>query len=295
MKFKIKYITMLLIIIFIFVIIIMSYYGFLFFYPGFNDLDYLMLNILGDAVLVGIVTHISSKNIALYISKKEFDRNSKINIAMSESRNTIINYESFMNIYENNDTFFALEKKDRDIVDYIYKMYDYFLKTLKCDGTEKQLLDTILNIPFFIKYYSDDNVVECYREILEKFDPKNKYNNISILKEILSEEDIKKIQEFSKIILDIKHYTIINLNNIEGCQLLITSDNKVACKIPCLPNHSYDLYIYYNKEHWIEALAFSFDFDSKEYAKNLSGFKYSNSTEKIKPARINLKDYINIK
>ncbi len=295
MKSKIKYIIMLLLIILITTTIITSYHGFLFFSPGFNEFDYLMLNILGDALLVGIVTHISSKSITLYISKKEFERNNKINITMSESRNTIINYESFMNIYQNNDSFFALEKKDQDVVDYVYKLYDYFLKTLKCDGVEKQLLDTILNIPFFIKYYSDDSVVESYRDILEKFDSKNKYNNISILKEILSEEDINMIQEFSKIILDIKHYTIINLNNVEGCQLLITSDGKVACKIPCLPNHSYDLYMYYNKEHYIETLAFSFDFDSKEYATKLLGFKYSNSDVKIKPVRINLKDFIDIK
>jgi hypothetical protein len=87
-----------------------------------------------------------------------------------------------------------------ETVDYIYKLYDYFLKTLKCDGTEKQLLDTILNIPFFIKHYDDNNVIECYREILKKFDPKNKYNNISILKEIISEEDIKQMQNFSNII-----------------------------------------------------------------------------------------------
>lgn len=295
MKSKIKYIISLLIIIFIIVIAIMSYQGLLFFYPGFNDFDYLILNVLGDALLVGIVTHISSKNIALYISKKEFDRNNKINITINESRNCIINYETFMNIYENNDSFFAVEKKEMETVDYIYKLYDYFLKTLKCDGTEKQLFDTILNIPFFIKHYDDNNVIECYREILKKFDPKNKYNNISILKEIISEEDIKQMQNFSNIILHIKHYTIINLNNVEGCQLLITADNKVISKIPCLPNHSYDMYMYFDKEHWIDNIAFTFDFDSKEYATHLLSFKYSNSIEEINPTKINLKDYINIK
>lgn len=295
MKSKIKYIISILIIIFIIVIAIMSYQGLLFFYPGVNDLDYLILNVLSDALLVGIVTHISSKNIALYISRKEFDRNNKINITVNESRNSIINYETFMNIYENNDSFFAVEKKEMETFDYIYKLYDHFLKTLKCDGTEKQLLDTILNIPFFIKYYDDNNVIECYREILEKFDPKSKYNNISILKELISEEDIKQIQKFSNIILYIKHYTIINLNNVEGCQLLIIADNKVVSKIPCLPSHSYDMYMYFDKEHWIDNITFTYDFDSKEYATNILSFKYSNSDEKLKPAKITLKDYINIK
>lgn len=295
MKLKIKYIFLVLITIFIITTIIMSYSGILFFHPGFNDFDYLMLNVLGDAILVGIVTHISSKNIALYISKKEFDRNSKINISMSESRNKIIDYETFMIIYENNESFFALEKKEQDNINYVYKLYDYLLKTLKCDGIEKQLLDTILNIPFFIKHYADSNVIECYREILREFDPKNKYNNISILKDIISEEDLKKLQEFSEIILHIKHYTITNLNNIEGCNLLITADNKVTCKIPCLPNHNYDVYMYYDKGCWIQTTAFSYDFDSKEYATSLLGFKYTNSNEKNKPTIIKLKDYIKIK
>ena len=295
MRLKIKHIFMLLILILIIVIIVLSYKGLLFFNSGFNEFDYLMLNILGDAILVGIVTHISSKNIALYISKKEFDRNSKINITINQSRNSIINYEWFMRVYEDQESYFALEDGDQKTVDYIYKLYDCLLNTLKCEGTEKQLLDTILNIPFFFKYYEDEDITESYKEIIAKFDSKKRFNNISILKEILKDEDIKKLQDFSKIILDIKHYTIINLNNVEGCQLLITTDSKVACKIPCLPNHSYDLYMYYNSEHWIETLAFSFDFDSKEYATKLSGFKYSNDIEKIKPISINLEDYINIK
>ena len=75
--------------------------------------------------------------------------------------------------------------------------------------------------------------------------------------------------------------------------MLITSDNKVISKIQCLPNHSYDMY--FDKKHWIDNIAFTFDFDSKEYAINLLSFKYSNSVEEIKPAKINLKDYINIK
>ena len=71
MRLKIKHIFMILILILIIVTIIVSYQGLLFFNRGFNEFDYLMLNILGDGILVGIVTHISSKNIALYISKKE--------------------------------------------------------------------------------------------------------------------------------------------------------------------------------------------------------------------------------
>lgn len=292
---KYKIILLILIIAFIIFFCLMSYKGLLFFTIGFNDLDFLAFNILGDALLVGIVTHISSKNISLFISKKEFDRNNKINITINKSRNEIINYESFMDMYKNNDIFFAMKDSDKKIVDYVYKLYDCFLNTLSCEGVEKQLLDTLLNIPFFFKYYEDDNIENSYEEIIKKFDPKKRFDNISILKELLTKEDIKKLAQFSNIILNCKHYIITNLNNVEGCQLLATSDNIVACKIPCLPNHTYDIFMYYDSDHWIDFMAFSFDYDSKEYAINLSGFKYSNSKENIEPAKINLKDFIIVK
>ena len=32
-----------------------------------------------------------------------------------------INYETFMNIYKNNDIYFAMSESDRKIIDYIYK------------------------------------------------------------------------------------------------------------------------------------------------------------------------------
>lgn len=290
-----KIILLILVFAIIIIISIASHNGLLLFKSGFNDLDFLFFNILGDAILVGIVTHISSKNISLFISKKDFERNNKINITINKSRNNIINFETFMNTYENNDVFFAVSESDRKVIDYVYKLYDCFLNTLVCEGVEKQLLDTLLNIPFFFKYYADENIEDSYDEIIKKFDPKKRFNNISILKELLTKEDIIKLAQFSNIILNSKHYIIANLNNIEGCQLLVTSDNIVACKIPCLPNHTYDIFIYYDCDHWIDFLAFSFDYDSKEYATNLLGFKYSDNEENIKPAKINLKDFINIK
>lgn len=94
-------------------ILILSYDGLLFFTKGFNDFDFLIFNILGDAILVGIATHISSKNISLFISKKDFDRNNKINITINKSRNEIINFETFMNIYKNNDIFFAISEAEK--------------------------------------------------------------------------------------------------------------------------------------------------------------------------------------
>ena len=69
-----------------------------------------------------------------------------------------------------------------------------------CEGVEKQLLDTLLNIPFFFKYYEDENIDDSYEEIIKKFDPNQRFNNISILKELLTKEDIKKLSCFSNII-----------------------------------------------------------------------------------------------
>lgn len=295
MKKNYKLFIILLLLSVISTIMLLSYYGVLFFTKYFNEFDYLILNILGDAILVGIVTHISSKNISTYISKKEFDRNNKINITIDKSRTSIINYIDFMNAYINSDIFFAIEDKDREILNKIYRLYDYVLNTLPCTGVEKQLMDNILNIPFVFDYYEDKNVLECYNDIIDKFDPEKSFGNISILKKILKENNLKDLEQFSNIVLKFKKYEITNLNNIEGCQLLVTVDHIVACKIACLPNHKYTMYAYYNSEHWMDFIAFSFDYDSKEYATNLSGIKYTNNDEKLKPAEINLKDFVDIK
>ena len=62
---NINYKSLLLILLFVVILIlgILYYKGLLFFTSGFNNLDFLLFNIIGDALLVGIVTHISSKNI----------------------------------------------------------------------------------------------------------------------------------------------------------------------------------------------------------------------------------------
>lgn len=295
MKKKQKIFLIILFLLLIVIITLSSYYGIWIFTENLNEFDYLILNILGDVILVGIVTHISSKSVSTFISKKEFDRNNKINITINKSRTSIINYLEFLNVYENSDIFFAIEEKDREILKKIYRLYDYVLKTLPCTGVEKQLMDNILNIPFVFDYYDDDNIVECYSYIIDKFDKEKSFGNISILKEILKENDLKDLERFSNIVLNLKKYEITNLNNVEGCQLLVTTDKRVACKIACLPSHKYTLYAFYNSEHWMDFIAFSFDYDSKEYATNIYGIKYTNDDVKIKPAEINLTEFINIK
>ena len=276
-------------------IVILIYFSNIWKKQIFIDITLLILNIVGDAIVVGLVTHISTKSISTLISKKEFERSNKINITINKKRNSMINYQGFMKEYENNDVFWALEEDDRELLDTIYRLYDFLLKSFPCTDVEKQLVDNILNIPFVFDYYEDENIIECYNDIIDNFDKEKQFGNLSLIKKILKENDLNDIERFSKIILNLKRHEIINLNNVEGCQLLVTTDNKVACKIPCLPNNKYTLFSYYDKEHYMNFLAFSFDYDSKEYATNILGMKYSNEDEKFKPANINLNDFIEVK
>ena len=139
----------------------------------FVDIVQIIINIVGDAIVVGLVTHISTKSISTFISKKEFERSNKINITINKKRNSMINYQQFMNEYANVDVFWALEDSDRELLERIYRLYDFLLKTFPCTDVEKQLLDNILNIPFVFDYYEDENIVECYNDILENFDKKS--------------------------------------------------------------------------------------------------------------------------
>ena len=272
---------------------ISSYNGFFCFTKRFNEFDYLLLNIVGDAIMVGIVTHLSTMKVSNLISKKEFERNNKINISINSKSNNIVDYKSFMDLYNNSDVFFAIDEENRKTIDYVYKKYEFILKSLQTDGIEKQLLNIILNIPFFINFLGDENITECYDEIFKKFNSE-KFNNITILKNLFDKEDYAILEKFSNIVLNFKHFEMTNLNNIEGCQILLTANDIVVCKISCLPNHKYDIYSYYDAEKWLQFIAFSFDYDSKEYATNLLGVKYTINTES-KPIKINLSDYIQFK
>ena len=207
----------------------------------------------------------------------------------------ISNYNRFIDAFENSTIFFSLDEKEKKIINYVYDFYIKILNIIVCKDTEKQLFDTILNIPFIIDAFEDNSVKESFNEILKKFDKQGEFNNISILKVLISKKDIDMLQKFSDIIRHIKHFKVTNLNSSEGCQLLVTADKRIECKIVCLPSQSYELYMYYNKEHFIDIIAFSFDFDQKEYASNIYGFKYSNNKDKSKPANINLSNFINIK
>lgn len=56
MKKKNKFLIIFMLVVLFILIAISSYKGWFFFYSGFNEFDYLLFNIIGDAVMVGHIT-----------------------------------------------------------------------------------------------------------------------------------------------------------------------------------------------------------------------------------------------
>ena len=135
------------------------------------------MNIIGDTILVGIVTHISSKNISTYISKKEFDRNNKINITVNKSRNSIINYETFM---------------------------DFYLKSRKKQN-KSEVSRTRMGINSLVDWIEN----ECNTGVIETdiftYPTKNVKELLAIDKQILN----KSIEKFWQVLLEFQPDTII--------------------------------------------------------------------------------------
>lgn len=285
------FITLLLII-----YIIFSYFGFFFFSKGFNNLDCLLLEILGNSILVSIATYISTKSISTLISLKEFKRRNKINISINEKNNMILSYKKFINEFENSNTFFGLEKEHKELLEYIYKKYTFIINTFNTteDKKESNMIEVILNLPFNKFNFDDDDLTDSYTGIFKQFGKDERFNNICILNNLLSKEDYKKLNQISSIVQNIKHFEITNLNSSEGIQILVTANEKVINKISCLPNNKYDFYVYLSEDSWIQFIAFSYDYDGKEEATFLQGFKYSNKNENNDPIRIDLLNYIKV-
>jgi len=267
-----------------------SCFGWYFFTQGFNNLDYLFIEILGNTILVGLSTYIATKSISTNISLKEFSRRNKIIISINKKNNVILNYKKFLDEYENKNSIFGLEKNDSKLFEYMHKKYTFIINTLNYEENpiENRMIETILNLPFNRCFFEDEKLEDSYKEIFSKF------SNESILDSLLDKEDYLKLEEFSKIMQNIKHFEIANLNSTEGLQILLTANDKVISKFSCLPNTKYDAYMFFSEEKWIKFIAFSYDYNGKEEATMLQGFKYSNNFEIVKPANINLKKYMKV-
>lgn len=208
----------------------------------------------------------------------------------------ILSYKKFINEFENSNTFFGLEKEHKELLEYIYKKYTFILNIFNTteDKDERNMIEVILNLPFNKFNFDDDDLIDSYTGIFKQFGKDKRFKNISILNDLLSKEDYKKFNQISSIVQNIKHFEITNLNSSEGIQILITANEKVINKISCLPNNKYDFYVYLSEDSWIQFIAFGYDYDGKEEATILQGFKYSNKNENNDSVRIDLLNYIKV-
>ena len=67
-------------------------------------------------------------------------------------------------------------------------MFKTLCKVKKTSNLDGIPCDNILNIPFVFNYYEDENVLKCYTDIVDKFDPGKRFGNI-----LLSMKDYIKL------------------------------------------------------------------------------------------------------
>jgi len=298
LKFLIRNLKIILFVLFIFIVLfvyfLMSYKGFWIFETGFNELDYLIFNLIGDAFLVGIVTYISTKSISFLISKKEFARSNKLDVNVVEKNHALYNFIEFIESYGNSNCYFGLSNEDRKVVEYVYKKYQIFDVVLNKAYLDDRELENIMNFPFVSNYIVKGTFVDNWKKMFKELAVGKSKENIKLLKCLISDKDYIYFERFSVIIGKIKFFEIVNINSNSGCTLLVTANDMVINKISCLPNSTYKLYVYFDDEKWIQFIGFSYDYDGKSEATNLVGFKYSNELIDFKPAHIDLSKYIKV-
>lgn len=271
--------------------IISSYKGFFILEEGFNQLDYLILNILGDSILVGLVTYLSTKSISLYISKKEFERNNKISVSINEKSKKIYNYAEFLKSYNKSNLYFCLSTEDREIVEYVYKRYQVFESIFDKNSLNNKQLQNILNFPFVSRLIVFEKSFTKWENLINDT---QKTSDVKLLNTILNDKDYENFEKFSNILNKIKYFEIVNLNSVQSCVLLITAEGRVVNKISCLPNTTYEIYMYFKEEKWVQFIGFKKNYEGEEEAEKIMGFRYSNKLGDTKPAQITLDDYIKI-
>lgn len=272
----------------VFIYFCVSYYGFFIFCEGFNELDYLFFNIIGDAILVGITTYISTKSISLFLSKKEFERNSKLVINIFEKSHSLYNFRTFLDNYSNSNFYFVLSESDKKIVNYVYKKYQLFESVLNKAYESDDALKNILNLPFTAQFISGD-FKKNWKDLIKNTCKGKSKNNINLFKTLICEDDYEIFERFSLIMMRIKFFEISNVCQ-NGCTLLICIGNNIISKFSCLSNNLYGVYMYFDAETKIKFTGFSYDYNNKKIAVDLLNCKYCNNVEEV--ANITLEDYI---
>lgn len=270
--------------------VLFSYYGVGICSKGFNEFDIEIFTLIGDAILVGVATYISTKKITMEMAKKEFNRNNQINITINQIKNQIINYEQFKNLYVSESFIINMNLAEKAIMDKIYTQYIQWEYLFENAGSHREN-HLLLNYPF--QYYLLFKNNEEFQKKWEELRNFSKSKMSQFLYDMLDNEKIKEFERFSSIIAKSKFYEILNLNPNNSVSLIITVNGIVTSKVFLLPSTRKILMLYFEKECNVEVIAFRHNFDGKEEAVNISGFKYSNF-ENYSPARINITDYIEV-
>lgn len=270
---------------------VFSYNGLFIFCEGFNELDYLLFNIIGDAILVGITTYISTKSISLFLSKKDFERNNKIMLNTLNKCHSLYNFRTFLDTYNNSNCYFILSDNDKKIVEYVYKKYQLFESVLNKSYTEDDALENILNLPFTSQFISG-NFVENWKALISATcKGKSKYN-IDLFKALICEDEYKYFGRFAMIMKRIKYFEISNVNQTVGCTLMISADNEIISKVSCLSNNLYGIYMFFDNDIKVKITAEYYNFDSIKETTTLYEYNYSNLEHSDKSSNITLDEYI---
>ena len=283
-KYIVSFIFILIIVIFYF---LCSYLGWIFFTKGFGTIDIVLLEIVGNSLIVGIVTYFSTKFISEYLQEKDFDRNNIIEIEHEKTSYKIVNYEMFLNAYLNNEINFHMDLKNKDIIDKIFQKYLKWDCTIK-NGTKNYKSEiAFINLPFIYSLIDDKrDFCTVWKEIYDERVSK-KINVFT-----LSDEDFILFSQFVKILSNLRFYNLRNLSKSNIARGIILGNNIVISKFSLFPNQNRILGYFYEKDINIEILVFYKDYNGNEKYNNIMGFRYQ-VVENNYPANINLDKLMN--
>lgn len=271
-----------LILLIIVIYFICSYIGILFFTKGFGTIDIVLLEVVGNSLIVGIVTYFSTKFVSEYLQEKEFNRNNIIELEHEKTQFKIVNYNMFLDICINNSVFFEMDKEDKEIIESAFQKYLEWDSIIKTGNKDYKKEIAFINLPFIISLLkSDINFYEFWKEAYE--DRVAKKENIFTI----SDEDFNVFTKFVNILSNLRFYNLRNLSKDNISRGIILGNGIVISKFSLFPNQNKILGYFYKKDIDVEILVFYHDYNGKEKYENVMGFKYQ-VIENSVPAHIDL-------
>lgn len=283
MKEKNKILILMLILLIITIIyFICSYLGVFFFTNGIGTIDIVLLEIIGNSLIVGIVTYFSTKLISEYLQEKEFNRNNIVEIEHEKTSYKIVNYEMFLDIYIKNLVIFEMDEKNKDVLEKVFQKYLEWDSIIKNSNKDYKKEITFINLPFICSLLKTQiNFYDMWKELYDKR-LTNKENIFT-----LSDEDFSLFTQFVNILSNLRFYNLRNLSKSNIARGIILGNNRVISKFSLFPNQNNILGYFYEEDLNIEILVFYHDYKGKEKYENIMGFKYQVVENNI-PANIDL-------